>query len=544
MSFSNFRVAHKISLILAVTGVLMLAGLVALLSHNRHEMYAKKAFDASELVRQAMAVVSSMHEQVSSGKMSEAEGKRLASETIARMRHGNDDYFWIQDSAARMVMHPVKPELNARDMSTFKDPNGKALFVEAAAMAKTPGGGSVSYSWPKGGAGKSQPKISHVERFAAWDWIIGTGVYVDDVEDAFIRSASIEGGSIIGFLLLTGGVFLWVIRRYITAPIQQLQGTMTRVASERDLTLRAGLINGDEIGLAGQGFDLLMAAMEDSLKTIREHAEEVAGAAQQLATASLQVSNGSNNQSEAASTMSAAVEEMTASIAVVSDNTQEVRNLGERAYAQEDEGSKRVGSLGSELVQVRSSVEGMRVTLHQFVESTRAISSLTQQVRDIAEQTNLLALNAAIEAARAGEQGRGFAVVADEVRKLAEHSTKSVAQIDAVTRVIGEQSNSVETAMAESNRSLNEASGLMQRVSEIFAETKETVVETRGGLNEIANALAEQSVATTEIAQNVARIADMAEQNTAAAAQSSSAADRLSQLSEELSATVKRFRVA
>ena len=544
MSFSNLRVAHKISLILTVTGILMLVGLVFLLSHTRQEMYARKAHDAYELVRQAMAVVGSLQQQVSDGKMSEAEGKRLAGDTIARMRHGNDDYFWIQDSNARLVMHPLKPELNGKDMSGFKDPTGKLLFVEAATAAQAPGGGTISYRWPKGANGAPQPKISHVERFAPWDWIIGTGVYADDVEDAFFRSAAIEGGSIVAFLLAAGIAFLWVIRRYISLPIRHLQGTMSRVAGERDLTLRCRLVNGDEIGLAGQSFDLLMAAMEDSLKTIRDHSEEVAGAAQQLAAASLQVSEGSNQQSEAAATMSAAVEQMTASIAVVSDNTREVRDLGERAYAQEDEGSRRVGSLGSELAQVRSSVEGMRITLGQFVESTRAISNLTQQVRDIAEQTNLLALNAAIEAARAGEQGRGFAVVADEVRKLAEHSTKSVAEIDAVTRAVGERSGSVELAMSESNRGLNEASGLMLRVSEIFAETKGTVIETRGGLNEIANALAEQSVATTEIAQNVARIADMAEQNTAAATQSAAAADRLSELSGHLNATVKRFRVA
>lgn len=546
MVFGNLRIARKFSLILSITGLAMLAGLLVLLTGDRRAMYAEKSRDAQQLVHQAIAVLETQHRQVRDGKLSEDEAKRLARETIATMRHGDggSDYFWIQDGQARLLMHPIKPELDGQDMSDFKDAGGKRIFVEFARVAQGSGSGDVAYVWPKPGKSEPQPKISHVEHFAGWGWIVGTGVYTDDVEAAFWSSAWIEGGSIIAFLIATGLVFQWVSRRYVTQPIERLQATMSRVAADQDLTLRCHPVHRDEVGLAGESFDRLMGAMESSLRSIRADAAEVAVASQQLAAASLQVSRGSAEQSESAAAMSAAVEQMTISITLVSDNTQRVRELGEVTFRQEEDGTRRVASLHSELDQVRSSVSAMETSLGHFVGSARAISSLTQRVREIADQTNLLALNAAIEAARAGEMGRGFAVVADEVRKLAEHSTKSVAEIDQVTRQVGEQSGSVETAMVASNGCLDKAGELMRQVSDVFASTKATVVDTRGGLNDIAAAMAEQSATTGEIARNVERIAEMAEENTAAAEQTSMSAERLQELAKQLNATVTRFQVA
>jgi methyl-accepting chemotaxis protein len=236
------------------------------------------------------------------------------------------------------------------------------------------------------------------------------------------------------------------------------------------------------------------------------------------------------------------VEEITVSINAVSANTEEVRKLSEQSLQQTRNGNQSVTEMIGEIHSVQEAVNQIEGSVKEFVDSTRAIAGMTQQVKDIADQTNLLALNAAIEAARAGEQGRGFAVVADEVRKLAEKSAQSASEIDSVTNALNQKSSHVEATVQGGLRSLQATQEHVARVSAVLIEAGESVTKSSSGVNDIAAAVSEQSLASTEIARNVEKIAQMSEENHAAVNANSQDIVRLEKLARELQAAVGRFK--
>ncbi|HZW25716.1 MAG TPA: methyl-accepting chemotaxis protein [Gallionella sp.] len=287
----------------------------------------------------------------------------------------------------------------------------------------------------------------------------------------------------------------------------------------------------------------MQAALRDMIANVKSQADQVGDAALGLASASRQIAEGSQAQSEAAAATAAAVEQITVSINSVAANTDDVRKLSEQSLVQTRQGNQNVDEMIGEIRNVQESVNLIADSVKEFVDSTRAIAGMTQQVKDIAEQTNLLALNAAIEAARAGEQGRGFAVVADEVRKLAEKSAQSANEIDQVTNSLNQKSGHVEGTVQAGLRSLQSTQEHIERVSTVLNEASAAVTQSSHGVSDIASSVAEQSLASTEIARNVEKIAQMSEENHAAVESNSQEIERLEQLAGELRASVSRFRV-
>jgi len=287
----------------------------------------------------------------------------------------------------------------------------------------------------------------------------------------------------------------------------------------------------------------MQAALRDMIANVKSQADQVGDAALGLAGSSQQIAEGSQAQSEAAAATAAAVEQITVSINSVAANTDDVRKLSEQSLVQTQQGNQNVEEMIGEIRNVQESVNQIAASVKEFVDSTRAIAGMTQQVKDIAEQTNLLALNAAIEAARAGEQGRGFAVVADEVRKLAEKSAQSANEIDQVTSSLNQKSNDVESTVQAGLRSLQSTQEHVERVSTVLSQASAAVTQSSHGISDIASSVAEQGLASTEIARNVEKIAQMSEENHAAVESNSQEIERLEQLASELRASVSRFRV-
>jgi methyl-accepting chemotaxis protein len=333
------------------------------------------------------------------------------------------------------------------------------------------------------------------------------------------------------------------IIRGINRSVTELRGVMVKMAADGDLNARVKIHGKDELGQAATAFNGLIDGFANIIRQVIGNAGTVSSTAAQLATSSLQIAHGSQTQSEAAASTAAAVEQITVSINSVSANTDDVRKLSEQSLQQTRQGNESVTQMIGEIRHVQEAVNQIAGSVKEFVDSTRAIAGMTQQVKDIADQTNLLALNAAIEAARAGEQGRGFAVVADEVRKLAEKSAQSANEIDQVTNSLNQKSNHVEATVQSGLRSLQATQEQVERVSAVLTQAGEAVSQSSHGVNDIAASVSEQSLASTEIARNVERIAQMSEENHAAVESNSKDIVQLEQLAKDLQAAVSRFKV-
>jgi methyl-accepting chemotaxis protein len=362
-------------------------------------------------------------------------------------------------------------------------------------------------------------------------------------EYAFISRANIVLWGAQVFIQVVLFFVVGAVINHVIRPVRNLQQVMLAIQADGDLTRRAPVSGNDEIGQISRSFDALMESLAEALRRVHAGAQDVMNTATKLGSVSGQITDGSMEQSEAAASTAASVEQMTASIMSVADSTEEVRRLSGESLARTREGNDSAAEMIREVRRIEETVRQVAGSVEEFVQSTQAIAGMTQQVRDIADQTNLLALNAAIEAARAGEQGRGFAVVADEVRKLAEKSSQSAGEIDGVTTTLSGKAENAEKAIESGLASLHATLEHIDRVTVMLDQAGNSVGEASQGVNDIAATVREQSAVSTQVAQHVENIARMAEENHAGIMQTADDIRHLGELAEELESAIHRFKV-
>ena len=244
------RLWINVSLAVASIAIVLLVVLVQF----RDSQMAQRQLEIRGLVETAFGVIEHHGRLASTGALSLDEARTQSAAVIRSLSYGDHGYFWINDTSPKMVMHPHKPELNGKDLAQSKDPNGKRLFVSFVEAAQAnPEGGIVDYGWPKPGSSDPVPKISFVKLYGPWSWVVGTGVYVDDINAAFWRQTAILGGVVAGIAILLVLVST-LIQRSIVAPIRKLEHAVCVVAEHGDLTARANIDQRGELGAMGQYF--------------------------------------------------------------------------------------------------------------------------------------------------------------------------------------------------------------------------------------------------------------------------------------------------
>ncbi len=344
-------------------------------------------------------------------------------------------------------------------------------------------------------------------------------------------------------LPLAAFIYLF-IRRFVTRPLSNMTESLAEIAQGGgDLTRRLDAPGQDEIGRAAETFNRMMATIADLVRQVGASAEAVTGSARNLVTGASQLADGSHRQNNSSMEAARSVDELNAKIQHIAESTESVRARSRDSLARSQEGQHSLGELINEVAHVETAVQHMAESVGAFVDSTRAITSMTQEVREIAEQTNLLALNAAIEAARAGEHGRGFAVVADEVRKLAEKSARSAGEIDTITHEISQQSVSVQDSISRGLSHLESSRHAADVVSGVLIAANASVSDVGEGLDRIATATEDQRRASESVTSSIDEIADMAQDNNAAIEHTVGAAREMEQQASRLQESVSRFRV-
>lgn len=354
------------------------------------------------------------------------------------------------------------------------------------------------------------------------------------------RLLSIAG---VTLAVIVVGIFSTIIYRAIRDGFTQLSSNLTQVSNSLDFRLRVEVKSNDEVGQANHAFNLLLEKLQNSFKTLIEVAREVGVASKQLMETSKQVSTASAAQSEASSNMAATVEEMTVSINHVASQANETREGAEEAKRLVDNSSVTIHHTIEDIHQISTVVKKSVDSIHQLEADSTQVGTVIGTIRDIADQTNLLALNAAIEAARAGEQGRGFAVVADEVRKLAERTSKATLEISTTISAMIDRSKEATEQMEQAGSLVDTGVSRADQANSAISHIGENAKLASASISEISAAIQQQGVASNNIAVQVEQTAQMAEESSAAAGQTAESARHLDTLVQRQTLTLAAFHV-
>jgi len=538
---ASLRVSTRMQLLVGLTLVGLIVLCLTALFQLKNSMLEDRKQTTKNLVEVAMGIVDYHHKLVSAGKLSEDEAKNAARNSLRALRYGKDDYYFGFDTGGVYFLHGGNPALEGQLKIELKDTNGKFLIKELIAAAKA-GGGFVDYWFPRAGQQVSEPKLGYAKLFAPWNWVLGTGIYVDDIDTQYKQDALLLG-CISVFLLILLSLLGWQVSHSL---LQQLGGEPNK-ATEIMQHVAAGDLTADvgtrPVGSMLHALGGMVASLRQMVVEINNDADQLVGNAESIACASEEVARAAEHQAESTAAMAAAIEELTVSSNHICDSAHETAQDSTEAVKLAGDGAQRVEQATSAIQKISTTVSDASDRIRALEDRANQVSSIANVIKEIAGQTNLLALNAAIEAARAGEQGRGFAVVADEVGKLAERTSSATTEIEQMIVGIQNDTSGAVVAMNAVLPEVQEGVDLASSASASLQSIKDGARRTLGRVGEVADATREQSAASTSIAQRIEQIANMVEETSSTTRGTAASAHQLEAIANSLKTLIARFRV-
>lgn len=538
----NITIKTKLMLVsLLVSLALLVVSIDSFISTKHELMNAKKTMLTSQ-VDTVSSLLSYYQNEVSEGRMSLEKAQDTAKEHIKNLRYNEKEYFFILNDQVKGVMHPIKPALDNTDLSDIKDPEGKHLFVEFAKVAKEEKEGYVSYMWPKPNTETPLPKLTFVRAFPEWGWIVGTGVYVDDVDNEFWDSV-IQKGIMIVLLIVTVVGLLIAIQRSIGYKLATMQAMAEELAGGNgDLTKRLRISGSDEPSKASASINAFIGVIQTMVQNAKRSSDENASVATELSQTSVAIGRRMEDESAQMDAIYRSTEQMISHLSNAKRDNEatckEVVEANEMLRISQEE-------LMTMIAMIHNSVEveaDFAVKIHELTNNARQIREVLSVIGEIADQTNLLALNAAIEAARAGEHGRGFAVVADEVRKLAERTQGSLTQTDATISIIVSSIEEASVQMGQNAKSIEQLGEKSQLVGDKIEKTAGVVKQTSEAIKKLVVDADKNRLEVEDISKRLGAMNDLSRANARSVEEIATTAEHLYRVADGLNQNLGRFR--
>jgi len=539
--FSNLRFEFKLWLLLFI----VMSSVFCLQVFDRfseHEnLLESRHKEIQHLVENAISLTSSFYER--RGILGDDEAKKQAINAIKQLRYDDGQgYFWINDYTAKIIMHPIKPALNGKDLSSFEDPNGKRLFSEFVNMVKASEKGVVSYYWSKPGSDEPVEKSSYVQGFEPWNFIIGTGVYIDDIDAAFWSKSKTSILSLFAIL-----VTVVLIARAMTIdmvrPLNNIVQTMQEAAKGDFTKTIAQTERRDEIGALIRSFTRMQSSFKDLVNHSILSSSQLSESTDIMTEVTLTTTKGVNQQHTETELLASAIEELATTIQEVANNANETSSLTQETNKQIDLGNEMMANTISAINSVSDDMSQASIVIAQLESDVKQIDTILSVIRNISEQTNLLALNAAIEAARAGETGRGFAVVADEVRSLAQRTHESTEEIQSMTEALQSAASNAVKVMQAGKIHTQACVENAQTTGECLSLAGERVAEVSDRNNQIAATVEQQGIVANEVSKNVLSIKEVAQDTFEGSNTLSDRSQKLKQLTNATQNLLSKYKV-
>ncbi|SDG60791.1 methyl-accepting chemotaxis protein [Propionivibrio dicarboxylicus] len=475
------------------------------------------------------------------GTLSREEAQARAKEAALALRDGND-YVFIRDFVGTLLVHPDPKRVGKVDVGA-KVPDGRTTLQVYLDGLKNADPALVEIMTAKAGTTEPVPKLNGVTKIPSWEWMIGYGLFIDDIDAAYRKNAIYLG--LIGFAVF---VVVVVSALLMAKRIYGALGGEPEYAAEMARAIAAGDLSqrieySRSAGSLMESIELMQKSLHDIILAIKQNADRVGNASDSLTLQMGQINAASLQSLDAITATAIAIEEIAVSVNHISQSAKETETNAVNANQLALDGESLVNSASQEFQRAAKQVEDASGMIGSLVERSYEIGGIARVIKEIADQTNLLALNAAIEAARAGEQGRGFAVVADEVRKLAERTSLATDQITGMIEGIHKDTANVVDGMRAVGPQVLLGVEIVGKTGSALRKISDATQVAKGNVSEVAAATSEQSQASATVARNVEQISSMIEASAKSVEQANSNVRMLEQLANELRNSAARFQV-